>query len=149
MSNEVSVLDALLNAANYQTQTIKIEIHRGDKDEHGKPTPTLTFRVHALTEAQYQHAKKQHTTYTKIKRAGNLPLPSDVDTARYNSAIIYTATVDEDRAIWDNQVAWEKLNATNALDLIDEVLKAGEKDEVVRKIDELSGFDDLEEVANK
>ena len=49
---------------------------------------------------------------------------------------------EEDRAkIWDNKQAWNKLNVFTGLDLIDAVLKAGEKDAIYDKIEEI--FEDL------
>ena len=41
-----------------------------------------------------------------------------------------------------------RINVTNGIDMIDKVLRAGEKDAVLNKIDEISGYSStLEEVA--
>ena len=84
-----------------------------------------------------------------------MKLPEDTDRVKYQSAIIYEATVDEDKAkLWDNRKVWDVLNAKkdrimNGLDVIEYSLKAGEKDKVLEAIDKLSGYDsdNLEEVA--
>ena len=71
-----------------------------------------------------------------------------LEVARYRSQLIYEATVDEDREkIWDNRAAWNKLNVLNGIDLVEVVLKAGEKDAILEKLDEISGYQpNVEEV---
>ena len=80
-------------------------------------------------------------------------MPQDTDRVKYQSEIIYRATVAEDREkLWDNRDVWDALNAKkdrimNGLDVIECVLKAGEKDKVLEAIDKLSGYEEnLEEV---
>ena len=56
---------------------------------------------------------------------------------------IYTATVDEDRAkTWDNKQAQEALNILQGVDMVDAVLLSGEKDRIIDRINEISGYDD-------
>ena len=83
-----------------------------------------------------------------------MKLPDETDRVKYQSAIIYAATVDEDKEkLWDNRKVWDALNAKkdrimNGLDVIEYTLKAGEKDKILTAIDTLSGYDNnLEEVA--
>jgi hypothetical protein len=84
-----------------------------------------------------------------------MKLPEDTNRVKYQSAIIFAATVDADRAnLWRNKKVWDALNnkglqIMNELDVIEYTLKAGEKDRVIEAIDKLSGYDDnnLEEVA--
>jgi len=60
---------------------------------------------------------------------------------RYRSALIYQATVDEDREkIWNNKDAWKELNVLNGIDLIEKTLLAGEKDAVLELVDKISGY---------
>ena len=83
-----------------------------------------------------------------------MKLPEDTDKVKYQSALIYEATVPEDREIlWDNRKVWNAINAKkdrimNGLDVIECALKAGEKDKILEAIDKLSGYesDNLEEV---
>jgi len=76
-------------------------------------------------------------------------MPTGTDTAKYRSLLIYTATVPEDRqALWDNREVWQQLNVLSGWQVIDRVLLAGEKDAVLAKLDQISGFGaNLEEVA--
>ena len=83
-----------------------------------------------------------------------MKLPEDTNRVKYPSAIIYQATIKEDREkLWDNKKVWATLNdqglqIMNGLDVIEYCLKAGEKDKVIEEIDLLSGFEiGLEEVA--
>ena len=80
-------------------------------------------------------------------------MPEDTNAVKYRDALIYQATVEEDRAkFWDNKKAWEVmrdkgLQIMNGLDVIEYSLKAGEKDAVIDEIDKLSGYgSNLEEV---
>lgn len=80
-------------------------------------------------------------------------MPEDTNAVKYRDALIYQATVEEDRAkLWDNKKAWEVmrdkgLQIMNGLDVIEYSLKAGEKDAVIDEIDKLSGYgSNLEEV---
>ena len=76
-------------------------------------------------------------------------MAESVEAARYRSQLIYEATVDEDREkIWDNKEAWKKLSVLNGIDLVEVVLKAGEKEAILDKLDEISGYQpSVEEVA--
>ena len=113
----------------------------------------FAFHVRPLSSQEYEKCKKKYTKYVRNKQFG-MKLPEDTDRIKYQSAIIYEATVEEDRKnLWDNHKVWNALNAKedrimNGLDVIEYSLKAGEKDKVLEAIDKLSGYDDnLEEVA--
>ena len=70
------------------------------------------------------------------------------DGSAYRSSVIYEATVEEDRKkIWDNQAAWGKLDVLSGYQLIEKVMKGGEKDYIYGKIEEISGYDSMEEIA--
>ena len=143
------MLDALLNAAEYTKRaTAEIEIFRPDAS--GARQKILGFTIHALTEDQYDAARKNNTTYQTSRKFGGLKMAEDMDVPRYNSQLIYLATADADRTkLWDNRAGWEKTSVVNAYDFITKVLKPGEKDQIVRKIDELSGYEGLDEIAKK
>lgn len=140
---ENDILRGLLEAAEDQAiENMPIEIARKGK-------VYFAFRIHPLQEADYNRCRERATTYSR-KNKLNLKLAEDTNTARYRSLLIYEATVSEDRAkLWDNKAAWEQLGVLNGPDLIEKVLKAGEKDAVIVKIDEISGYgeDKLEETA--
>lgn len=77
-----------------------------------------------------------------------MKVADDVDASAYRSSVIYEATVEEDRKkIWDNKAAWDKLDVLSGYQLIEKVLKGGEKDAVYEKVEEISGYGTVEEVA--
>jgi hypothetical protein len=143
LANEQDMLRGLLEAAEDRTQDVlPIEIARKGKTY-------FRFRIRPLTEREYNICRDKATKYQRSRQLGGLKLPEETDTTRYRSLLIYEATVEEDRKrLWDNKEAWSRLNVLNGPDLIDAVLMAGEKDAIVAKIDEISGYDvDLEETA--
>jgi hypothetical protein len=84
------------------------------------------------------------TVYTPTK-PGQPRKPIETDSALSRSYVIYAATVDEDRdKVWDNKKALDKLGLLQGVDMIDRVLLAGEKARVLDKIDEISGFNEME-----
>jgi len=141
---EGDILKGLLAAADFredEDSVTPIEIARGG-------VVFFTFRVRPLSEEEYNHCKEKNTKYVRNKQLG-IKFPEDTNATRYRSQLIYEATVEEDRAkVWDNKEAWRALNVLNGIDLIDKVLLAGEKDAVLNKIDDISGYSStLEEVS--
>ena len=50
--------------------------------------------------------------------------------------------------MWVNRKAWNQLSVLNGIDLIEVVLMAGEKDAILSKLDEISGYENtLEDTA--
>lgn len=138
---EGDILGGLLAAAGFkdsEEETVPVEIARNG-------TVLFKFRVRPLSESEYSKCKERHTTYKRNKQFG-IRIPEKTDTERYRSLLIYTATVKEDREkVWDNKEAWRQLDVLIAEDLIDCVLKAGEKDAVLDLIDKISGYSAVEE----
>lgn len=146
-SHEEDFIQGLIDAADFsEDETQKIEIIRDGK-------LYFAFSIRPLGSEEYDRCKKKHTKYVRNKQFG-IKLPEDTDRIKYQSAIIYTATVEDDRKnLWDNKKVWNALRdkgiqIMNGLDVIEYTLKAGEKDRVLEAIDALSGYDtNLEEVA--
>ena len=143
---EADILKGLLAAADFREDEeglVPIEIARGG-------VVLFTFRIRPLSEEEYNRCKEKNTKYVRNKQLG-IKFPEDTNATRYRSQLIYVATVEEDRAkVWDNKEAWRapKINVTNGIDMIDKVLRAGEKDAVLNKIDDISGYSStLEEVS--
>lgn len=141
---EDDILGGLMAAAAYKTDmdevaTIQIVRHKA---------VVLEFRIRPLSEDEYAKIRKKNTNYKKNK-ANGLRIAESVNSADYRSELIYAATIEEDRTkIWDRTDAWDKCNVVNGIGLIDVVLKAGEKDAILEKLDEISGFTpSMEEVA--
>lgn len=141
LANEQDLLRGLLEAAEGR-ETATVEVAR-------KGHLLFRFRIRALGEREYHDCRDRATKYERSRQFGGLRMPADTDMARYRSFLIYTATVEEDRTrFWDSKEAQKKLDVLNGPDLIDRVLLAGEKDAIVARIDELSGFGaELEEQA--
>lgn len=141
---EDDILGGLLAAANYkdsEDETANIEVVRNG-------AIVLAFRIRPMGEEEYLKCKKANTNYKRNKNLGTR-IAESVNAARYRAQLIYEATVEEDREkIWDNRDAWKRLSVLNGIDLVEVVLKAGEKDAVLEKLDEISGYKPtLEDVA--
>ena len=135
---EDDILGGLMAAAAYKTDmdevaTIQIIRHKAI---------VLEFRIRPMAEDEM-------ATIYKRNKANGLRVAESVNSADYRSELIYEATIEEDRAkIWDRADAWEKCSVVNGIGLVDVVLKAGEKDAILEKLDEISGFTpSMEEVA--
>lgn len=141
---ENDILKGLLAAANYKTEEDSIqpvEIARNG-------VVLIKFHIRPLSEEEYQKCKDKNTKYVRNKQLG-IKFPENTDSVRYRSALIYQATIKEDREkIWDNKEAWKALNVLTGIDLIEKTLLAGEKDAVLEKVDKISGYTSTtEEVA--
>lgn len=139
---EEDVLRGLLSAYEDQKEdTVTIEIARKGK-------VYFKFDIHGLTEKQYNDLQDEATKFKKARNLGGVKVAEETNITRFRSLLIYHATVPEDRKkLWDNKEAWKALNVLNGPDLIDKVLKAGEKKAIIDKIDEISGYsDDTDEI---
>lgn len=135
--NEGDILSGLLEAAGYkdcEDETYPVEIIRGGR-------VLFSFRIRPLSELEYSKCREKHTKYTRNRAMGNVRVVDKADATGYRSELIYQATVPEDREkVWNNQAAWKALNVVTGIDLIDKVLKAGEKDRLCDRVDEISGY---------
>lgn len=140
LADEEDILASLLDAANDKNQeTAIIEVAR-------KGRVYFRFRIRGLTEEEYETCLKKASEYTMNKRT-RVRVREDINVSKFHSLLIYTATIDEDRKkIWDNKEAWKQMDVLSAHQLIDKVLLVGEKEKIVEKIEEISGYGvDLEE----
>lgn len=148
LKNESDFIHGLLESYTPDDQdmeTKKIEIFRQDK-------LMFAFSIKPLTEQEYEKCKRKHTKYVKNKQLG-MKIPEETNNVKFRSELIYQATVLEDRKLlWDNRAVWSGLEAKGldiltATDVIDVVLKPGERTKIIDAIEELSGYEgDLEEV---
>lgn len=147
-ANEEDFIQGLIDAAEFSSEeTKRIEIIREGR-------LYFAFQIHPLSSQEYERCRKKHTKYVRNKQLG-MKMPEDTNRVKYQSAIIYEATVDEDKEkLWDNHKVWNAINAKKdrvltGLDVIEVALKAGEKDRILEEIDKLSGYvsNNLEEVA--
>lgn len=143
--NEEDFIQGLIDAAEFTSEeTQRIEIVRDGR-------LFFAFSIRPLSSEEYEKCRRKHTKYVRNRQLG-MKMPEDTDKIKYQSALIYQATTEEDRAkLWDNRKIWDTLNAKkdrimNGLDVIECTLKAGEKDRILEAIDRLSGYDaNLEE----
>ena len=103
----------------------------------------LQFLIRPLSDEDFTKCRKKNT---KTSRGRYGIEREKLDTGRYHSQVIYEATVPEEKLggekVWDfnRAVLWERLNVATGVDVIDAVLKAGEKDMVIEQIESISGF---------
>ncbi len=144
-SFEDDILGGLLAAASFANdadEIVPIEIVRNKQ-------LLIKFRIRPLAEEEYVKCKNRYTKFVRNKSIG-IKIPEDTDTAMYRNALIYQATIAEDREkIWDNKQAWRQLDVVSGTQLIGKVLKAGEKGAVCDKIDEISGYSSMAEETAK
>lgn len=144
-SYEDDILGGLLAAAGFkesEEETYPMEVARNG-------IVYFKFRVHPLREEDYQKCKERYTKYVRNKQLG-IRVPEKTDSIAYRNALIYEATVKEDRErLWDNHEAWRRLDVINGVELIGLVLKAGEKDAILEYIDKISGYSMMAEDTTK
>lgn len=146
--------DVLQNESNILASLLELGNTRNNPDEYHticirrKEEVKLQFRIRPLSEQEMLSCSEQATKYAPAQN-GKPRTPLKTDTPKMRSLFIYTATVDEDRKkIWDNPQAKASFNVLESCDMIDIILKGGEKEQVLQKIDEISGYyDSVEDVA--
>ncbi len=103
----------------------------------------FSFRVRGLDDSEFEKCRDQATKVAKDRRWGSLAVPREFNSAKFNSLVIYTAThPDDKKAIWDNKDLWAKADVVTGWQLVDKVLKRGEKEKCIELIEELSGYSD-------
>jgi len=104
----------------------------------------FSFRVRGLDDEEMEKCRTEATKYVKSKRFGGVTVPADFNAAKYNSLLIVTATHPEDSSafLWDNKDLQKKAKAITGWQVVDKVLRAGEKERVIELIEKLSGYDE-------
>lgn len=136
--NEDAILRALNDQEQHDDRRETIEVVLGKTE--------FKFRIRPLSEKEWDKCRERNTKYSKNRRLGGMRLPESTDTTGYHSDLIYTATVEEDRAkLWDNKRLWSAVNAVTGKDMVDRLIPyAGKKQAIVDRIERLSGFDEDE-----
>lgn len=144
LMTESELLQGLLSAAQekdsesaYET----IEIRRSG-------VLKFKFRIRPLSEEESMRCHDKATKFAP-RRRGQPKTEIETNQPLMRSWLIYTATVDEDRAkTWENPRLLEALNLVQGVEAIDAVLLSGEKDRIIDRINDISGYgDDMEETA--
>lgn len=135
LDNETALLQGLMEASDFKNDEAfrkTIEIRRGER-------VLFTFTVRPLDEAE-DLACASHATPTKVGRNG-LKTEGKTDVSKMRSWKIYTATIEEDKKrIWNNKDFHKQLGVINHIDMIDKVLRSGDKDAVIAVINQISGL---------
>ena len=136
--SEDDILKALTEQRHYEDLTRTIEVSLGKTK--------FSFRIRPLSEREWDKCRERNTKYQKNRRLGGMRLPESTDTTGYHSDLIYTATVDEDKAkLWDNKRLWAAVNALTGTDMVDKLIPyAGKKQQIIEQIEELSGYGEEE-----
>ena len=137
LQSEDELLRGLIEAGNFKNDEAfrrKIEIRRGER-------VLFSFTVRPLDEEEeiscYRRATEQKV-HPNGKKFGTID--GRTDSAKMRSLKIYTATIDEDKKrIWDNAEFKKRFGVITGVELIDKVLRTGDKDAVLAVIDEISG----------
>ena len=149
LMSEEDMIAGLLAAADFETDEdnlVPIQIRRNGK-------LFFEFKIHPLSEKELMQLRKQSTQYYKNPAGKHLPkIEGDVRLDELRSRKIYAATCDEDRRkLWDNPKVKLGLKAKGkdiieTWEIIDAVLMGGEKFAVSEKIDDISGYNDEEQL---
>lgn len=135
--NEDSILKALTNKNLHEEMSETIAVTLGEA--------RFSFRIRPLSEKEWEHCREKNTKYQKNRKLGGMKLPESTSTTGYHSFLIYTATLDEDKAkLWDNKRFWAAAGSgvLTGTDMVDKLIPlAGKKQEIVERIERLSGFD--------
>lgn len=137
--NEDAILKALTDQQQHDDRVETITVLFGKT--------TFAFRIRPLSEKEWDKCRERNTKYSKNRRLGGMRLPESTNTTGYHSDLIYTATVDEDKAkLWDNKRLWAAVNAVTGTDMVDRLIPyAGKKQAIVERIERLSGYDEDDE----
>lgn len=144
LMNEAALLRGLIEAGTEKDSAHsyeRIQIRRGGALK-------FEFRIRPVSEEE-SLACHDHATKFAPRKRGQPKQEIETNAAKFRSWLIYTATVDEDRAkTWDNRQAQQALNVLQGVDMIDAVLLSGEKDRIIDRINEISGYsDEVDETA--
>lgn len=137
--NEDELLKALTEEQHLQTtETIEVV--------YGKKT-TFKFRIRPLSEKEWNECRERNTKYKRNRRLGGIKIVDDTDTVGYHAALIYAATVDEDKdRLWKNKRLWKAVGALTPTDMVDKLIPfAGKKQQIIERIEKLSGYDEESE----
>lgn len=128
LMNEDALLSGLLEAAKYKDEYTKVQIKRG-----GGPV-LFEFRIRPLGEDEIQDCRKRATK--RSRKDGD-----EIDIVALRCYKILTATAPEDtERLWNHPAVKDRLNCLSAVNVIDTVLMAGEKDYICDLIDQISGY---------
>ena len=139
LQNEDAILRDVSGVLEAMETIIEYKVFEVTRD--GKEL--FSFRVRGLDDSEFEKCRDQATKVAKDRRLGSLAVPREFNSAKFNSLVVYTAThPDDKKVIWDNKDLWAKADVVTGWQLVDKVLKRGEKEKCIELIEELSGYSD-------
>lgn len=143
--NEMDLVQGLLEAADFRNDDdlqANIQIKRNGK-------VFFSFKIRPLSEDELVDARKK--SVVKMANPSNPKLPpieKELKVEEFTAWKIYFATVDKEK-VWDNPDVRNGLKTKGfpilrGIDVINTVLRAGEKDAIDDQVDKISGFYDSE-----
>ena len=129
-------ISGVLQAMDTMEEYEPFSVIRGGKE-------LFSFRVCGLDDEEMEKCRTEATKLVKNKKLGGMTVPSDFNAAKHNSLLIITATHPDDKKfLWDNKDLQKRAEAVTAWQVVDKVLKPGEKEQVIELIEKLSGYDE-------
>lgn len=126
------VLEAMETITEYEV----FKVSRGGK-------LLFSFRIRGLDDEERENCRDQASKKVKNRRLGGMMVPGEFNSAKFGALLVYKATHPEDREwLWDNKDLRKKADALAGWQVVDKVLKSGEKENVIELIEKLSGFDE-------
>jgi hypothetical protein len=120
----------------------QVDLQRPVEGQPGEWETILVIPMQSLHESEFTSIREKYTTYERSKNMGGMRVPRNVDMVRYRSELVYEATVPDSKGLklWDDMELQGIYGVMDAIDCVEAVLLAGEKDKLVAVIEELSGF---------
>lgn len=137
---ESDIVDALLEAADYYQREDNMQtivIRRNDRK-------LFEFTITPINEDVWRKCRKQNN---KGRGRG----AEDIDNSRMFAQAIYEATIAEDKQrLWKNKEVQAKLNVASGIDVVNQVLTAGEKIQIINILEKMAGNDvDVDDLIKK
>ena len=137
---EEDIVTALLEAAEFRSDedlVTPIELKRNGK-------LLFTFRVRPVSDEELNYVRKQTRKMYKNPAGKKYPpIEGSIDLAKFNSRLIYVATVEEDRErIWGQRAVMDRYDLVEPWETVGIVLTAGEKNRITDVILTISGMNE-------
>lgn len=144
---EYDLVKALLESADYkdaEDHITEAEIKRNGKF-------LFSVHLHPISEPDARLARKKATLYMPNPNNKKLPpVEKELDTAKFNSWLIYLATTEEDQnKIWGNPAIMQKFGLAQPYESIDVLLTLGEKHKLADLVTDISGMGDDDETIDE
>lgn len=144
---EYDLVKALLESADYkdaEDHITEAEIKRNGKF-------LFSVHLHPISEPDARLARKKATLYMPNPNNKKLPpVEKELDTAKFNSWLIYLATTEEDQnKIWGNPAIMQKFGLAQPYESIDVLLTLGEKHKLADLVTDISGMGDDDETMDE